>query len=300
MQKYIGVDIGGTHITVALVDIHLGKVAEHSLRRVKVNPHAQAEEILAIWANTIRGVMDSDASIYNYSQIGIAMPGPFDYENGICWMKKVNKYEHLYGMNIKSELATRLGLSPQQISFRNDAEAFLEGEMLFGAGKPFEKGLGITLGTGLGTSLFEQGNAIDLALGINHPLHDGVAEDFISTRWFTARYEALTQQPLSGVKELVEKHETDPYAKIVFDEFGQNISIVMDEFVEKYAPDVIVFGGNIAQASTLFFPAIENRLANYLPKIALKKSILHEYAALMGAVGFGVKESFNLQTVLPK
>lgn len=300
MQKYIGVDIGGTHITAALVDIHLGKVAEHSLQRAKVNPHAQAEEILAIWENTIRRIMDSDTSDCRYYRLGIAMPGPFDYENGICLMKNVNKYEHLYGMNIKNELATRLGLSPQQISFRNDAEAFLEGEMLFGAGKSFEKGLGITLGTGLGTSLFEQGNAIDLALGINHPLYDGVAEDFISTRWFTARYRTLTQHTLPGVKELVEKYETDPYAKLIFDEFGQNISLVMDEFVVKYAPEIIVFGGNIAQASALFFPAIEIRLANYLPKIVLKKSILHEYAALMGAVGFGVKELFDIQTVMPK
>ncbi|RDB03873.1 ROK family protein [Runella aurantiaca] len=289
MQKYIGADIGGTHITAALVDIHLEKVAEHSLRRSQVNPHAQAEEILAIWADTIHGVVDS--AELQHSLIGIAIPGPFDYKNGICWMKNVNKYEHLYGLDIKNELAIRLGLAPQQISFRNDAEAFLEGEMLFGAGKTFEKSLGITLGTGLGTSFFEHGNAVDLALGINHPLHEGVAEDFISTRWFIARYEMLTHKPLSGVKELAERYDTDSFAKQVFEEFGQNISTVMDKFVEKYTPDVIVFGGNIAQASALFFPAMEQRLAKYSPKVSLKKSALHEYAALMGAVGFGVAET---------
>jgi glucokinase len=298
MNTYIGVDIGGSHITAAVVNLEQGRVEEYSLRRSKINPHTTAEEILSRWATTIHATLPSDNR--SECQIGIAMPGPFDYENGICWMKNVNKYEHLYGKNIKNELATRLRLSPQQISFRNDAEAFLEGEMLFGAGKAFEKGLGITLGTGLGTSLFEQGNAVDLALGIRHPLHDGVAEDYISTRWFTARYEALSRQPLSGVKELVEKYDTDPFAKLIFGEFGQNISTVVDEFVGKYAPKVIVFGGNIAEASALFFPAIENRLGNYIPQIALKKSSLNEYAALMGAVGFGVKESVNSQTVLPK
>lgn len=298
MQKYIGADIGGTHITAALVDIHLGKAADQSLRRSNINPHAQAEEILAIWADTLRKTVDS----YELQDclIGIAMPGPFDYMNGICLMRQVNKYDHLYGINIKNELARRLRISSEQIIFRNDAEAFLEGEMLFGAGKPFEKGLGITLGTGLGTSLFDNGNAIDLALGINHPLHNGVAEDFISTRWFTARYEALTQRPVSGVKELFEKSGTDSFAKQVFEEFGQNISTVMEDFVETYTPQAIIFGGNIAQASSQFFPAIEKQLANYTPKIVLKKTVLHEYAALMGAVGFGVKQSLNPQIVLPK
>ncbi|WP_428660193.1 ROK family protein [Runella sp.] len=293
MNAYIGVDIGGTHITAALVDIHLGKVAEHSLHRSKVNPHAQAGEILAIWADTIRKAIDSHE--LQHCLIGIAMPGPFDYKTGICVMQNVNKYDCLYGINIKNELASRLEITPRQIIFRNDAEAFLEGEMLFGVGRNFGKGLGITLGTGLGTSLFENGNARDLALGINHPLHNGVAEDFISTRWFTGRYKELTQKPLAGVKELAAHYDQNPYARQLFAEFGQNISTVMGEFAKIYAPEIIVFGGNIAKASHLFFPAIETGIASFMPKILLKKSTLDEYAALMGAVGFGISQLANTQ-----
>lgn len=295
MQKYIGVDIGGSHITAASVNLTIGKVEEHSLQRSKVNPHAKAEAVLTVWANVIAGVAES---LYlKNGWIGIAMPGPFDYEQGICLMKNVNKYDHLYGLNIKKELAVRLGVSPLQISFRNDAEAFIEGEMLFGAGKGFEKGLGITLGTGLGTSFFENGHATDLALGINHPLHNGVAEDFISTRWFITRYQTLASKPVSGVKELVELHATDSIAQQVFDEFAQNISKVIEDFIALYRPEVIIFGGNITQASELFFPAIEKQLAAYSPAIVLKKSVLNEFAALMGAVGFGVAKSSISPTI---
>lgn len=99
--------------------------------------------------------------------IGIAMPGPFDYLTGICLMKNVNKYESLYGLNIKQELSDRLGIDVQNIVFRNDSEAFLAGEMRFGAGKGLKKGIGITLGTGLGTSIYQNGEAQDMALGIN-------------------------------------------------------------------------------------------------------------------------------------
>jgi glucokinase len=45
-------------------------------------------------------------------RIGISMPGPFDYENGICLIKGQNKYEALYGLYIKGLLADKLGIEP--------------------------------------------------------------------------------------------------------------------------------------------------------------------------------------------
>jgi glucokinase len=194
MDKYIGVDIGGSHITAALVDIQKGEFASETLVRNSVNSKNSAEEILTTWAKTIQNVANkSNISTY---QLGIAMPGPFDYELGICLMKNVNKYEHLYGTNVKTALAERLGVSSENIRFRNDSEAFLEGEMHFGIGKNFKNGMGITLGTGLGTSIFTDGLAIDMGLGITHHFRDGVAEDYISTRWFTNRYFELTQKTI--------------------------------------------------------------------------------------------------------
>ena len=234
------------------------------------------------------------AALQSSCQIGIAMPGPFDYEKGICWMKNVNKYDHLYGLDIRQELAKRLDIAPSQISFRNDAEAFLAGEMVFGAGRGFSKGLGITLGTGLGTSLFERGNAYDLALGINHPLHEGVAEDYISTRWFIKRYTQLTQDTIAGVKELAGAYKTNLAARQTFDEFAQNLSVVMEQFVALYQPDVIVFGGNIAQSSELFFPVVDARL---MGQVTLRQSALNEYAALMGSVSHGVLQTTHFQNV---
>ncbi len=292
MKTYIGVDIGGSHMTAAIVNLFLGTIEKASLQRIQVEPHASANEILELWAITISKVVPL-GNLAN-CQIGIAMPGPFDYENGICWMKNVNKYDHLYGLDIRQELAKRLGIAPSQISFRNDAEAFLAGEMVFGAGRGFSKGLGITLGTGLGTSLFEKGKAYDLALGINHPLHEGVAEDYISTRWFIKRYTQITQDTIAGVKELVGAYKTNPAARQTFDEFAQNLSVVMEEFVALYQPDVIVFGGNIAQSSELFFPVVDARL---MGQVTLRQSVLNEYAALMGSVSHRALQTTHFQNV---
>lgn len=282
MKQYIGVDIGGSHITAAVVNLVSGTINEASLRRMPVDSYASADEILTTWTTTVRQTIQSDN--LSECQIGIAMPGPFDYENGVCWMKNVNKYEHLYGINIRQELAFRLNITPHQIHFRNDAEAFLAGEMTFGAGKGFTKGLGITLGTGLGTSFFVNGQTSDLALGINHRLYEGVAEDYISTRWFIKRYSELTKKTISGVKELVEAYKSSAVARQLFDEFAHNISVVIGEFVTAYQPEVIVFGGNIAQSSHLFFPEIDAYLTQQSTQVVLRQSALNEFAALMGSV----------------
>ena len=60
--------------------------------------------------------------------------------------------------------------------------------------------MGITLGTGLGTSIYQNDEARDMALGINYQMLDGVAEDYISTRWFVNTYQLKTQKSVEGVK----------------------------------------------------------------------------------------------------
>ena len=41
----------------------------------------------------------------NVKGIGFAMPGPFDYVKGICYIRGVAKYENLYGINISEAIA---------------------------------------------------------------------------------------------------------------------------------------------------------------------------------------------------
>jgi len=279
-MKNIGVDIGGSHITAAQVDLTEGKIITSTIARAKVYPHGSAEEILGAWTKTIAEACGGGSDC----QLGIAMPGPFDYLTGICLMKKVNKYEALYGLNIKEELSARLGIAAQNIIFRNDSEAFLAGEMRFGAGKGLARGIGITLGTGLGTSIYQNGEAQDMALGINYPMLEGVAEDYISTRWFVSAYQSRTQSSIEGVKQLLQLYPSDVIARELFEDFGQNLSSFIQGFIKQFEPEIIIIGGNIAHASEKFFPTIIHQLSDYNPTIQLQKAILNEEAALLGAL----------------
>jgi glucokinase len=151
----LGIDIGGSHITVGLVNLAMKNIVSHSVQRKKVNRHATAEEILGTWSETINEMQTVYAGSFN--RIGFAMPGPFDYENGVCLIKGFDKYESLYGMNIREELAKRTNIAAENIIFRNDADAFLEGELFCGSVQGFHNAVGVTLGTGLGSCIYENG-----------------------------------------------------------------------------------------------------------------------------------------------
>ena len=120
----IGVDIGGTHITSSVVDLSQKQLVVDTLHHQMVDASASPEPILDTWAATIRQSMDCVPG-GALAGVGIAMPGPFDYENGISRIRGLAKYEQLYGYNVKEALMKRLELPSNKIQFMNDANCFL-------------------------------------------------------------------------------------------------------------------------------------------------------------------------------
>lgn len=277
----VGVDIGGSHISAALVDLKRKCLLPNTHIVRPVNSHGTVEEIMKAWADTIQEVLNFHP--LKTAHVGIAMPGPFDYEKCICYMANVHKYDAIYGLNIKALLSEKLPIQPEDILMRNDAEAFLEGEVMLGAANGFRKALGITLGTGLGTAVSRNGITEDAALGINEPLFEGVAEDYISTRWFVKRYYELTGKTVKGVKELTELAEEDPSVQTIFDEFSQSLAAFIKIFVKKENPDVVVIGGKIANASPFFMPKLMKEMMIYHNIVDFRKSWHDDAAPLIGA-----------------
>ncbi|WP_315817320.1 ROK family protein [Paraflavitalea speifideaquila] len=192
-----GVDIGGSHITAALVDLEVGSVLPAFSIRKQINSQEDAASIIHDWCETIGQVFE--ARPYLLKRVGIAMPGPFDYEKGISFIKDQNKYESLYGLNVKEMMAERLGMAPDHIRLMNDASCFLQGEVMGGAAHGFKSAVGITLGTGLGTATFHEGIAKDANLWCA-PFLDGIAEDYISARWLLKTYEQVSGNRVEQVK----------------------------------------------------------------------------------------------------
>ncbi|MEJ5994510.1 ROK family protein [Pedobacter sp. Du54] len=276
----LGVDIGGSHITTALVDVDKRILVPDSIHRKLIDSKDKSTNILDAWSEVI------NQSFKNYpvlkKEIGIAMPGPFDYKNGICLIKEQDKFLSLYRCNIKVELAKRLAISTSTIHFINDAAAFLQGEVFAGGAKGAARVLGFTLGTGLGSSICIHGKARDAALW-KAPFLGGMAEDYLSTKWFVYRYHQLTGNRLSGVKELAALVALNGYAKQVFKEFGENFAKFIMPLIEQHQAEVIILGGNITQAFSIFAPNLIHILRQNKFNTNIEATTLNEHATLIGA-----------------
>ena len=123
----VGVDIGGSHITAALIDLQAHAIIRDSLVRRQINSNGDADQIITEWTTAI-----NDCKLFHpetSKKLGIAMPGPFDYETGVSLIRGLGKYESLYNCNVKTLLAESLNIEAADIFMMNDANCFLKGEL---------------------------------------------------------------------------------------------------------------------------------------------------------------------------
>ncbi len=274
----LGADIGGTHITTAIVDLKNRRLVEGTRVRGHLDTNAPVEEVIGSWATIIK--QSIGLSGCQISKIGLAMPGPFDYQKGICYIKNQGKYANFYEVNVKERLAKVLLFSADDILLENDAACFLKGEIFFD-GEADENLLGITLGTGLGSVISIKHEVTDAGLWCS-PFKDGIAEDYLSTRWFLGRYFEWTGIKAKDVKSICETAEKEIVTE-VFSEFGKNLKCFLEAQIIKFSPSKIIIGGNIAKASQYFL--------TYLDELTVPVQIvaLGEDSALFGsASSFGL------------
>lgn len=285
MQNIVGIDIGGSHITMAQVDPEKREIISSTYVREHVDSFGDRETIFSSWISAIEKVAID--LVKKDLLIGIAMPGPFDYENGISLMQQ-GKFIDIYKVNIKEELAERLSISKNQVHFVNDAGAFLEGEVFGGCVKEYSRIFGVTLGTGLGTAFYNGKETTDEDLW-DSPFKESICEDYLATRWFVNHYKALTGEEISGTKDLLDKSE-EIQAQI-FADYADSFGEFIVKYVRKYDPEVLVIGGNIAKV----YPYFKNRLNQHLEEhkinLPIKISAIFEDAAILGAAGYALKKS---------
>ncbi|UZD24053.1 ROK family protein [Algoriphagus halophytocola] len=274
----IGVDIGGSHISAAKVHLKSESASFSDFCEAAVDTFGRKEDIIREWSNVIKSSSQGAKNVY----IGIAMPGPFDYENGVSLIRDQGKMASLYQLSVRELLANSLDIAEKQICFINDAEAFLAGESYAGAGRNVHHSLGVTLGTGLGSAIKVQDVVKDAKLWAA-PFRDGIAEDYLGTGWFVK--EALHQFGLEikGVKGLFSEYVEASVRKAIFEKFGRALGEFLFPYLIRLKSEGVVLGGKVSLASEYFLPATQEYLDTMGYPVSLKISELGENSALLGA-----------------
>lgn len=287
----VGIDIGGTHITAAIIDIVNMKLVDFSLHKESFDSNLPVNEVMSIWEKAIRTSVEN-SKVGAIKGLAVCMPGPFDYTNGLCWIKDQSKYEHFYGLNVRYLFQGTLNLSSSfPILFENDAVCFGKGEVFKDATNLSKKVMAVTLGTGLGACFIDKGVSIVSGELVpadgeiyNMPYKEGIAEDYVSVRGLLSAYKNLTAKSLSNGLELFNLAVAEDKDAIkVFEAMGENLAEVVIPWIQKFEADSFIIGGKIANASEFFLETFNKKIKDSGLEIKVLVSTDNEVAALLGA-----------------
>ncbi|NYE05859.1 glucokinase [Bacillus niacini] len=276
---YLAFDVGGLFINGVVLNSR-GEIMPNSESYFPSKSDVGREELLnhfvQIICRQIGKILDK---YFIIDGIGFAFPGPFDYQKGVSFISKVNKFESLYGVDLRNELTMRLrqqkvfflhAAQPFRIVFENNANMFALGEWVTGKAKDYHRVMFLTLGNGTGSAFMENGEIIKNREDVPpngwvycHPFRESIVDDYLSTRGILRIAQQLNVNPNIGLKEIADAarsgHKDE---KEVFHRFGELLGEMLLIFIKPFQPDAVVIGGQIAKSYDLFMGQVHRALDN--------------------------------------
>ena len=230
-MEVLGIDIGGTGVKAAPVDVTTGKLTKE---RIKVpTPRPALPDAVA---EAVRGLVAE----FNWTgRAGITFPGVVT--SGII-RTAANLDPAWIGVDAIRHFGSATGL---QVQVLNDADAAGQAEMRFGAGKG-EKGtvMMLTFGTGIGSALFIGGMLVPNTEFGHIEIRGKDAEKRASER---AR----------------EEHDLD------WAHWAGRVDEYMTHLEALLWPDLFIVGGGISKKSDKFLPLLDGLTARVVPAAML-------------------------------
>jgi fructokinase len=294
----IGVDLGGTKIEAAVLDIRDGAMSIPFRERVPTPRELGYDAILASTAALIRRAANQAAVDLATTSVGVGMPGSVSLRTGLV---KNSNTTCLNGRPFRQDLEKSLA---REIRFENDANCFALAEARFGAARAFANGVvfGVILGTGVGGGVILGGRIHGGPQGIagewgHHAVwagrpdaracycgHRGCFEAHAAGPALEAAYFEKTNERRS-VKEIAARTESDSAAEAVIAELLETFGRGLANVIDILDPDAIVLGGGLSNLDLLYDRGRE-RVSHYVFSDELTTPILrHELGDSAGVIG---------------
>jgi polyphosphate glucokinase len=218
----LGVDIGGTGIKGAPVNVELGDLTADRFRLVTPKKHKPAE-VVKVVHEVVQHFPDADGPI------GVTFPGVII--RGVVHTA-ANMDRSWIGLDADKLLTESLG---RPVTLMNDADAAGVAEMRFGAGKD-KRGVVvmITLGTGIGCAVF----------------HDGVL--LPNTELGHIEIQGKDAERLASGSARDDEH-------LSWKEYGKRIQRYLRTIDSLLWPDLFILGGGISKEADKYLPDIKIR-----------------------------------------
>ncbi len=278
----VGIDIGGTKIAGALVDIDGNIVAESKVPTPAQDPDALVDAVVALvtelsLGREVLGVGVAAAGFIDADQANII------YAPNLSWRNEP----------FKAKLQAKL---PLPVIIENDANAAAWAEFRYGAGKGFQHMVMLTIGTGVGGAVIVNGQMLRGGFGIAGELghlrvvpngklcgcgQHGCLESYGSgTALLKAAKELASSDleigsrlreleaqagELTGAQVYTAILERDPGALQILTELGSWLGEAIGSLTAVLDPQVVVIGGGVSAAGDLLLNPIREAYLAHLP-----------------------------------
>ena len=263
MEGYVLLDAGGTEIKSAAFS-EAGKRLD-SIHSAPSHAREDREAILRNLLDVIAREKDVlEANGTRLGTVGMAFPGPFDYEKGISHIRGLDKYDAIENVALEEALKSIPGQAAVKAGvrffFRHDMESFARGICSLEPSCADGRILCLCIGTGSGSAFLEDGRlqkqdprVPDNGWIYPFPFRGMTIDDWISVRGLAKLAgEAgfppeTTGKDLSGLAE-----QGNRQALAVWKTFGGCIVEALQPFMDSFRPDQLVLGGQISKAERFF------------------------------------------------
>lgn len=309
---YLGVDVGGTKIAVALTEID-GKILFRD--KAPTPPNATVKEIATLICNMILKLMQSaQLTNKNIAGVGVGIPGIVNPANGFI-IRTPNM--NISGSNLKKQLELKLKI---KCYFGNDANLGVLGEKWLGAAKKSKNAIGIFIGTGVGGGIIINNSLLTGTSGGAAEIGHMIIQDngpkctcsnrgcleALAGRWAIER--DIKQAIKNGTKTVISKYlnknsnkikskillkalqKNDKLTLSIINEASKQLGIACVSLRHTFDPEIIVLGGGVMQAcADYILPIVRKEVMSDeffvgIRKCKIEPSKLGDDAVILGAV----------------
>lgn len=317
----VGVDLGGTKIATALVDIK-GNIAatDYTATGTQRDPSIVIAEIVA----TVRKV-STVATGERVLAVGVGAAGQIDPNNGT-----VRSSPNLGWENVPLQMELERALE-MPVLVTNDVQAAAWGEWRHGAGQGVADIVCLFVGTGIGGGVIAAGHLLVGCGGsageFGHMIIDrngppcrcgnyGCLEA-IAGGWAIAKRakEAVTRYPEAGTALIAlasgqsnnltaalvaeAAHEKDPLAQRLVAEIGEALSVGTASIVNAFNPCVVILGGGVIEGlpelvQTVKAAVPQRALVAASEQVSIVKAALGGHAGAIGSATMARERFINV------
>jgi glucokinase len=302
--QFLGVDVGGTHLKIGLVDKE-GKMLDFQ----KEDTTQYREHTDGFGPNFVQVIGKYLEKYPQVSKVGIGLPGMISKDR--MTPLEIPAIPDLNNFPLKASL--KESYPHHEFYLENDAAAAAIGEFHYGKGDVSDNFLFITMGTGIGSALVLDGQVFKgsrgNALEMGHMLSRGNAglETLIGRNGILRIMANLIAAYPEKAGELVGK-ELGTHLLVDTAKAGNEVSLMVFKEVAEIISEAIVstirildvtdvyFGGGISAGLEFMMPTIEYNTRKYLTPyyvkdLKLKKATLENNAGTLGAAALCFMDS---------